>query len=67
MILFQNLTYTYPGAAQPALRAVALHVPEGGFALVVWPSGCGKSTLARCVGGMMGNPLDGTPAPSCPR
>jgi len=53
MIDFQNLTYTYPGAARPALRAVALHVPEGGFALVVGPSGCGKSTLARCVGGLV--------------
>jgi energy-coupling factor transport system ATP-binding protein len=53
MIHFQNLTYTYPGAAQPALRDVALHVPEGGFALLVGPSGCGKSTLARCVGGLV--------------
>ncbi|MEP7189506.1 MAG: ATP-binding cassette domain-containing protein [Roseiflexaceae bacterium] len=53
MIHFQNLSYTYPGAAQPALRDVALHVPEGGFALVVGPSGCGKSTLARCVGGLV--------------
>src|SRR3954469_4217887 len=53
MIDFQNLTYTYPGAAQPALREVALHVPEGGFALVVGRSGCGKSTLARCVGGLV--------------
>jgi energy-coupling factor transport system ATP-binding protein len=53
MIDFQNLTYTYPGAAQPALRDIALHVPEGGFALLVGPSGCGKSTLARCIGGLV--------------
>ena len=53
MIDLQNLTYTYPNAVRPALCDVALHVPEGGFALVVGPSGCGKSTLARCVGGLV--------------
>jgi energy-coupling factor transport system ATP-binding protein len=53
MIDFQNLTYTYPGAAQPALRDITLHIPEGGFALLVGPSGGGKSTLARCVGGLV--------------
>jgi ABC-type sugar transport system ATPase subunit len=52
MIHFQNLTYTYPGAAQPALRDIALHVPEGGFALLVGPSGCGKSTLLRMMAGL---------------
>jgi energy-coupling factor transport system ATP-binding protein len=53
MIHFQSLSYTYPGAAQPALRDVTLQVPEGGFALLVGASGCGKSTLARCVGGLV--------------
>jgi energy-coupling factor transporter ATP-binding protein EcfA2 len=53
VIDFENLTYTYPNAIQPALRDVTLHVPEGGFALLVGPSGCGKSTLARCVGGLV--------------
>ncbi|HET9221965.1 MAG TPA: ATP-binding cassette domain-containing protein, partial [Roseiflexaceae bacterium] len=53
MIDFRNLTYTYPGAALPALRDVTLHVPDGGFALLIGASGCGKSTLARCVGGLV--------------
>jgi len=60
MIHFQHLTYTYPGAAQPALRDIALHVPEGGFALLVGSSGCGKSTLARCVGGLVPHFSGGT-------
>jgi energy-coupling factor transport system ATP-binding protein len=64
MINFQHLTYSYPGAAQPALRDIALLVPEGGLALLVGPSGCGKSTLARCVGGLVphfsGGALRGT-------
>lgn len=53
MISFHNLTYTYPGAARPALRGITLDIPEGGFALLVGPSGCGKSTLARCIGGLV--------------
>ncbi|KPV47010.1 hypothetical protein SE17_42815, partial [Kouleothrix aurantiaca] len=53
MISFHNLTYTYPGAARPALRDITLDIPEGGFALLVGPSGCGKSTLARSVGGLV--------------
>ena len=53
MIAFHNLTYTYPGAARPALRDITLDIPEGGFALLVGPSGCGKSTLARSIGGLV--------------
>ena len=52
MIIFENLTYTYPEGAQPALKNVNLRIEEGDFALVVGMSGAGKSTLLRCINGL---------------
>ncbi|MCB9140172.1 MAG: ABC transporter ATP-binding protein [Caldilineaceae bacterium] len=52
MIHFTNLSFTYPGAEQPALDNVNLDVPAGDFALLVGPSGAGKSTLLRCLNGL---------------
>ena len=42
-----HLTYTYPGADEPALRDLSLQVEEGEFLLVAGVSGAGKSTLLR--------------------
>jgi energy-coupling factor transporter ATP-binding protein EcfA2 len=53
MIHFEHLTYTYPGAAEPALKDVSLELPEGELILVVGPSGSGKSTLLRCINGLV--------------
>ena len=53
MIAFENVSYTYPDAARPALRDLNLHVPQGAFALVVGASGAGKSTLLRCINGLV--------------
>ena len=53
MIYFEHLTYTYPGAAEPALRDVSLELPEGELILVIGPSGSGKSTLLRCINGLV--------------
>jgi energy-coupling factor transport system ATP-binding protein len=47
-----HLTYTYPGAAQPALRDVCLDV-EDGLTVVAGPSGGGKSTLLRVLNGLV--------------
>ncbi|MDQ6720851.1 MAG: ATP-binding cassette domain-containing protein [Candidatus Dormibacteraeota bacterium] len=47
-----HLTYTYPGAAEPALRDVCLEVEEG-LTLVAGPSGGGKSTLLRVFNGLV--------------
>ena len=46
-IKIENLTFTYPGASQPALKSVSLDVREGELLLVIGRSGCGKSTLLR--------------------
>lgn len=46
-IVFENVTYRYPGAAEPALRNISLTVPAGAFVAVLGHNGSGKSTLAK--------------------
>lgn len=53
MIVINNLTYTYPQSASPALREVTWTVNDGEFVLVAGPSGSGKSTLLRCLNGLV--------------
>jgi energy-coupling factor transport system ATP-binding protein len=47
-----HLTYTYPGAAEPALLDVCLEI-EPGLTVVAGPSGGGKSTLLRVFNGLV--------------
>jgi ATP-binding cassette, subfamily B, multidrug efflux pump len=42
---FRHLTFTYPGATQPALRDVSFRVPAGRTVALVGRTGSGKSTL----------------------
>jgi len=64
MIRFEQVTFTYPGAASPALRQVSLEIPAGALCLVAGASGSGKSTLLRCINGLVphfsGGRLEGT-------
>ena len=53
MIVFDRVGVTYSGAAEPVLRDVELHVPEGELCLVVGRTGSGKSTLLGCVNGLV--------------
>jgi energy-coupling factor transport system ATP-binding protein len=53
MIHFDQVAYSYPSAAQPALQDVSLSIAEGEFVLVVGVSGSGKSTFLRCINGLV--------------
>ncbi|MCB0149810.1 MAG: ABC transporter ATP-binding protein, partial [Caldilineaceae bacterium] len=53
MIHFEHLSYTYPGAALPALQDISLMLPDGELILLIGASGSGKSTLLRCLNGLV--------------
>jgi subfamily B ATP-binding cassette protein MsbA len=48
-IVFENVTFTYPGAESPALTGVELRVAHGETVAVVGPNGSGKTTLLALV------------------
>ncbi len=53
MITFDRVSVTYPGATQPTLNGVSLHIDEGELVLVVGPTGSGKSTLLGLINGLV--------------
>ena len=60
MIVFEDVTVTYPGATHPALAHVDLHIPEGELVLVVGRTGSGKTTLLRSINGLVPHFTGGT-------
>ncbi len=48
-IVFDRVTFRYPGVAGPALRDLSLTIPGGKTVAVVGRSGAGKSTLINLV------------------
>ena len=48
----ENVTFIYPGAAQPALVDFSLEIAPGSLVAVTGPVGSGKSALARAVLGI---------------
>ena len=44
-----NLSFTYPGSRQPALRDISMHVDEGEVVALVGENGSGKTTLAKML------------------
>jgi energy-coupling factor transport system ATP-binding protein len=53
MIVFEHVSITYDGQAEPVLRDLSLTIPEGELVLVVGRTGSGKSTLLRAVNGLV--------------
>ncbi|CCH34751.1 ABC transporter ATP-binding protein [Saccharothrix espanaensis] len=48
-VVLEDVTFTYPGAARPALAGVTLHVAPGETVALVGETGAGKSTLVKLV------------------
>ncbi len=53
ILSFDRVTYSYPGAGEPALRDVSLDIHPGEFCLLAGLSGHGKSTLVRAACGLV--------------
>jgi len=60
MITVQDLTYTYPGAAIPALDRLTITVPAGQVCAVIGANGAGKSTLCHALTGFIPHFFRGT-------
>ena len=58
-IVVDNLSYTYLGQSEPALRNINFTVDKGDFVLVAGPTGCGKSTLVYCLDGLIPHVFEG--------
>jgi len=52
-VVFDGVSFTYPGAPGPALSEVSFGLEEGSFVLVTGPTGAGKSTLIRAMNGLV--------------
>jgi ATP-binding cassette subfamily B protein len=48
-VVFENVTFTFPGAPTPVLQNINLEVPAGTFVGIVGQSGSGKSTLTKLL------------------
>lgn len=48
-IRFRQVSFTYPGSRQPALKDFDLEVPAGQLAAIVGPNGAGKTTLVKLL------------------
>jgi CCR4-NOT complex subunit CAF16 len=51
VIEVRELTYSYPGAAEPVLHRLSLALPDGARCLLLGANGAGKSTLLRLIAG----------------
>jgi energy-coupling factor transport system ATP-binding protein len=53
LAVLERLTYSYPGAEEPALREISLELGPGQIIALLGPSGSGKSTLVRALAGLV--------------
>ena len=60
-IRFENVSFTYTGADEPALDQVSFEIPAGSTVALVGPSGGGKTTAASLVPPVLGRELRARP------
>jgi ATP-binding cassette subfamily B protein len=58
-IRFDRVSFTYPGATEPALRDISLDVRPGQSVALVGHNGSGKTTLVKLLAGLY-RPTEGT-------
>nr|WP_308461266.1 ATP-binding cassette domain-containing protein [Streptomyces sp. Ru73] len=51
-VRFKNVTFTYPGDDEPALRGLDLTIPTGKIIALVGRNGSGKTTTAKLLAGL---------------
>ncbi len=51
-VALTNVSKSYGGAAEPAVKDVTLTIADEEFVVLVGPSGCGKSTTLRMIAGL---------------
>src|SRR5512143_1562884 len=49
VVALRDVSFTYRGAATPAVRGVSLSVRRGEMVVVMGATGAGKTTLAKCI------------------
>ena len=53
VVVVEDLTFSYSGTKEPALRDINLTFEEGEIALLIGATGAGKSTLYMCLNGLI--------------
>jgi ATP-binding cassette, subfamily B, bacterial len=48
----RNLTFTYPGIREPALKDISFNISKGKKVAIVGSNGSGKTTLIKCLTGL---------------
>ncbi len=52
-VVFEGVTYRYPGAREPAVEGISLRIESGSAVAVVGPNGGGKTTLLKLMLGLL--------------
>lgn len=52
-IEFQNVTFSYAGSKEPAIKNIDLNIKPGEIVLITGPAGSGKTTLCSCINGLI--------------